>query len=535
MKKLLKFTLAASMAMSAIPLQAQANEAGGDVVISENGTEVTIGNGYLSRTFTTEGGQLRTKAITNSRINEVFEPASGSEDFIINLADDTQDVEEIIIPPSAPLSREGWSAQLYNAQGVAFDQVDRLFDGDPDTYVDQYQNAGMPITLEIDLGSVQKVGSFSFQKRPGYSDPVYGINGTMGEYKLYVSEDGEVWEEAGAGEFTEEDYNLHEEDGLYNVGDLVYGNFDQIHETRYVRIDTLSDALGTTEDISGEEIMLYEDQASRSTETILPSEEIGRDGWDITLAGAAAANLIDGIDATTAVGSVNDEIIIDLGSVCSVGSFSYQKRPGYHQSAWGVNGTMGEYALFVSTDGSEWTPAGTGSFTREEYGLHEVVLDEPQTSDGITHPAGTTLYNVGDLVYGNFDQIYETRYVKIVPKSDVLGGTDEFHGAEIRLYADQKIVPEIVEEDHDIRASELSVEDVSVEDNTLRVSFAPFALQGVNWDIDMVAAMEDGKHYMNTWLEISADDPSVAAINYIDLDHFVIPEDASDVWSIPDE
>ena len=226
-----------------------------------------------------------------------------------------------------PLSREGWSAQLYNAQGVAFDQVDRLFDGDPDTYVDQYRNAGMPITLEIDLGSVQKVGSFSFQKRPGYSDPVYGINGTMGEYKLYVSEDGEVWKEAGAGEFTEEDYNLHEEDGLYNVGDLVYGNFDQIYETRYVRIDTLSDALGTTEEFTGAEIMLYEDQAARSTETILPSQEIGRDGWNVTLAGAAAASLIDGNDATTAVGSLNDEIIIDLGSVQSVGSFSYQKRP----------------------------------------------------------------------------------------------------------------------------------------------------------------------------------------------------------------
>ena len=235
------------------------------------------------------------------------------------------------------------------------------------------------------------------------------------------------------------------------------------------------------------------------------------------------------------MGSLNDEIIIDLGSVQSVGSFSYQKRPGYHQSAWGINGTMGEYALFVSTDGSEWIPAGTGAFTREEYGLHEIVLDAPQTSDGITHPAGTTLYNVGNLVYGNFDQIYETRYVKIVPKSDVLGGTDEFHGAEIHLYADQKIVPEIVEEDHDIRASELSMEDVRVEDNTLRVSFAPFALQGVNWDIDMVAAMEDGKHYMNTWLEIGADDPSAAAIDYIDLDHFVIPEDAQDVWSIPDE
>ena len=329
---------------------------------------------------------MRTTAITNSRINEVFAPAAGSEDFIINLVDDTQDVEEIIIPPSAPLSREGWSAQLYNAQGVAFDQVDRLFDGDPDTYVDQYRNAGMPITLEIDLGSVQKVGSFSFQKRPGYSDPVYGINGTMGEYKLYVSEDGEVWEEAGAGEFTEEDYNLHEEDGLYNVGDLVYGNFDQIYETRYVRIDTLSDALGTTEEFTGAEIMLYEDQASRSTETILPSEEIGRDGWDVTLAGAAAASLIDGIDATTAVGSVNDEIIIDLGSVLLGRFFLLSETPWLSSERLGQStARWGSMRCLSARTAASGLPAGTGAFTREEYGLHEVVLDAPQTSDGITH------------------------------------------------------------------------------------------------------------------------------------------------------
>lgn len=72
--------------------------------------------------------------------------------------------------------------------------------------------------MDIDLGSVQTVSSLSIDKRPGYSDANYGLNGTMGKFKLYVSEDGTNYTFAGAGEFTAEAYNLHEENGLYNVG-----------------------------------------------------------------------------------------------------------------------------------------------------------------------------------------------------------------------------------------------------------------------------------------------------------------------------
>lgn len=199
---------------------------------------------------------------------------------------------------------------------------------------------------------------------------------------------------------------------------------------------------------------------------------------------------------------------------------------------------MGKYELFVSKDGTAWEPAGKGEFTQEDYNLHSIVLDKDTTtsdSNGKPYPAGTTLYNVGDMVYGNLDQVYAARYVKIVPKTDCLGNTDEFQVAEIQLFADQKFEPE--KKDTDIRASELTISEngVSVKDNEVRVSFDTYEKDGINWDIDMVTVMEDEKHYMNSYLEITVDKPEEAKIDYIDFDSFVIPEGTKDVWSIPEE
>ena len=96
----------------------------------------------------------------------------------------------------------------------------------------------------------------------------------MGQYKLYVSEDGENWTEAGEGEFTREDFNLHQEGNLHNVGDVVYGNFDKTYESRYIRIDQLSDALGNTQEFSGAEINLYSDKYEKPEEPIAPKTAI---------------------------------------------------------------------------------------------------------------------------------------------------------------------------------------------------------------------------------------------------------------------
>lgn len=333
---------------------------GGAVTVAKNGETVTIGNDYLTRTFSHKDGKWATSSIVNKRVGDglTLVPQAGSEDFVINLIDGdwTGPVEK---NPTQVLDRAGWKGTATNNAGKAFAHPEYLFDGDKNTFIDEYQNAGYPASIVIDLGSKQTVGSFSFDKRPGYQEAAFGKNGTMGKYKLFVSEDGKAWTPAGSGEFTAEDYNLHEADGLYNVG---------------------------------------------------------------------------------------------------------------------------------------------------------------------------------DTVYGNFDKTYTTRYVKIEQHSDCLGGTQEFTGAEINLYSDQKTT-QGNPDDTDIRTSELKVAKVDADDaaNTVRVEFEPFACQGTTWQVAEVVAMEDGAHYMNSHLEIKADDADATKIDYIDMDSFVLPRDAKDVWSIPDE
>lgn len=531
MKKLLSLAVCAALITNIAPLQINASEVGGQVKVSNNGEEITIGNNYISRIFENNNGKWKTSAINNKRIDEQFNPAEGSEDFVINLVDNNEQQKPEVIFPTNVLERGKWKAVLKNKDGVMFTHPEYLFDGDKNTYIDEYQKAGLPISLEIDLGSKQTVASFSFLKRPGFNEQAYGVNGTLGKYKVYVSDNGTDWNEAGTGEFKKEDYNLHEEDGLYNVGNIVYANLNSTYNTQYVKIEMLSDVLGGTQEFSGAEINLYSDMKS----TGLPQKEVSLKDKNVTFKGQNADKLTDGNLNFSVSGHVNDEIIIDLGITQTIGSFAYQKRSGYKDANYGVNGTMGKYELYISDDGTEWTPAGNGEFKKDDYNLHSVVLSEDtQTSDG-NYKAGETLYNVGDMVYGNFDSVYTTRYVKIVPKTDCIGGTNEFQATEIKLYSDQKFVAD--EKDTDIRSSELTVSKggITTSNNEVRVSFDTYEKDGINWDIDMVTMMEDNKHYMNSYLEITADKPEEAKIDYIDFDNFVIPEETKDVWSIPDE
>lgn len=535
MKKVLSIAVCTALIANIAPLQIKANESGGDVKVSENGNKISIGNGYLKRVFENSNGKWKTVSIDNKRIDEQFKPAEGSEDFVINLVNSnkTEVQKPQVSAPTQALDRTTWKATLKNKDGVAFSNPEYLFDGDKNTYVDEYQKAGFPISLEIDLGSKQEVSSFSFLKRPGFGDQAYGLNGTLGKYKVYISDDGANWNEVASGEFTKEDYNLHQEGNLYNVGDVVYANLNATYKTQYVKLEALSDALGSTEEFTGAEVNLYSDKVSAG----IPQKEVSLTGSNVTFKGQSTTKLTDGNLNFAVSGNVNDEIVFDLGSTQTVGSFAYQKRPGFHDANYGVNGTMGKYELYVSDNGTDWTPAGKGEFVRDDYNLHSVVLSEnTQTGDG-NYSAGTTLHNVGDLVYGNFDSIYTTRFVKIVPKSDCMGGTNEFQATEIKLYSDQKFESAKDDKDTDIRSSELTVSEngITAKNNEVRVSFDTYEKDGVNWDIDMVTVMENDKHYMNSYLEITVDKPEEAKIDYIDFDNFVIPEGTSGVWSIPEQ
>lgn len=233
------------------------------VITSIENEKIVISNDYIKREFSINEGRISTTLIENNRANTKIVPQEGSEDFIINTIKDESEIPDSSKPilPTQVLERDNWNATLNVNDGRTYSEEDvlKLFDGNKDTYINNYQISGYPTSLKIDLGEEKSIGSFSYLKRPGYQDSAYGINGTMGKYKLYISDDGENWIEAGNGEFTRNDYNLHQEGNLYNVGNIVYANFNEVYETRYVRIDQLSDGLGSTQEYTAAEINLFSD------------------------------------------------------------------------------------------------------------------------------------------------------------------------------------------------------------------------------------------------------------------------------------
>lgn len=277
-------------------------ETGDAVTVSISRTGISIGNAYLSREYIIKNGHINTSAIKNKRMegDRIIEMQEGSEDFAIHLLDEDY--------PSGELNKTGWKITIRNGEGAEFPQSEaaRLVDGStlihPQIADSAYEKA--PFTLDLDLGSEQTVSSFSIDKRSGDCEGTEGINGTMGKFKLYVSEDGVNYTPAGEGEFTKEAYNLHEGAGIclshfmwqnhiYNVGERVYANFNQTYTTRYVRLVQETCAVGTTDDsFSSTEITLYEDPYGGTGKTDTEKNTIAAS--ELKYAGAEEESINDG-------------------------------------------------------------------------------------------------------------------------------------------------------------------------------------------------------------------------------------------------
>lgn len=520
---------------------------GAEATITDDG--ISVGNSYLTRNYSISEGHVRTSSIVNERIDKTTGLSEGSEDFVINTITEGsgEEAEDPIINDpiyeykTEPIATESWTARLYNdVAEYSAEQVQSLFDGNTDTFVDNYQISGNPITLDIDLGSKQTIAGMSVNKRPGYSEEAYGVNGTMGGYQIFTSADGADYELLTEGEFSADDYNLHKEGDLYNVGDMVYVNFDEAVQTQYVRVVQTSVAFGNVEEFTSSEIDFYATPVEKVQVTKVPEKVLDRTGWSVTVKNEAGTafpvekteKLIDGktdtyLDDYTISGNPFT-VDIDLGSEQEISSLSIDKRPGYPDANYGVNGTMGEFELYVSDDGKAWKPAGAGNFTAEAYNLH--------TEGGLN--------NVGDRVYANFNQKYTTKYVRLVQKSCSLGTAEEFSSAELYLYSDQYYgpnwnteIPQVNE--NAINSSSLMYAGAEKEDTEegvkVTISYKPYTVNGVTYDIDQIVVMNDDDHYMRSFLEITVDDKENARIDYIDTDRFVVPEDAESVWCHPKE
>jgi PKD repeat protein len=99
---------------------------------------------------------------------------------------------------SVPLDQADWKL-------VAVDSVqpgsgaEKAFDGDPATYWHSRHGEvdRLPLAITIDLGRSTEINGFAYWPRPD------GGNGTIGDYELLLSTDGQTWNTTISGTFTE--------------------------------------------------------------------------------------------------------------------------------------------------------------------------------------------------------------------------------------------------------------------------------------------------------------------------------------------
>ena len=114
-----------------------------------------------------------------------------------------------------------------------------------------------------------------------------------------------------------------------------------------------------------------------------------------------------------------------------------------------------------------------------------------------------------------------------------------------------RIIPETISEDFiirtlsadsvvaDIHSSDLFLQRVQVTDEgkngkKLVFHYKGFRHQEVDWQVDMVLTLEEGKHYMRKYLEITVPDSQrhLARLDYIDFEPMSLPEGYA-VWTHP--
>ncbi|MGL5379852.1 discoidin domain-containing protein, partial [Clostridium sp.] len=211
-KKLLALVLSATVCSSLIAgigtTEVKAND-GGKVEVTEGNGQITIGNEYIERTFTLEGGKVKTKEIVNSRANTTFTPEEGSEEFLISTKKQVDKGWKLVSVSSEEKSSENGAA--INA-----------FDGDPNTMWHTKYSGGVsqyPHHIAIDLGEEKELTGFTYLPRQS------GTNGDIKDYEIYVSNDAENWgEPVKTGTFQ------------YNGKNKISIKFDDVVKGKYIKL-----------------------------------------------------------------------------------------------------------------------------------------------------------------------------------------------------------------------------------------------------------------------------------------------------------
>lgn len=188
-KKLLAGVLAAVLlplgALAALVAE-RAGAAPLRATVTVTGDSVTVGNGYISRTFSTAEGKLTTVNLTNKRTDggdTVFTPGAGSEEFKLRVVN--------VVPA---LDRTGWTAatdSFHNATGSGDGNAPNLLDGSTGSIWHTKYGAvtgnedcrtEFPYQVGFTLNGAKTFRCFSWTQRSAG-----GNNGRTKEYDLYYS------------------------------------------------------------------------------------------------------------------------------------------------------------------------------------------------------------------------------------------------------------------------------------------------------------------------------------------------------------
>lgn len=171
----------------------------GSVSLRKNGTSFTFGNEFITRTFNTADGKLKTENITNYRTGEkstVLVPEVGSEEFVINTLENGLD-ENSFIAPTKKIQNSDWeitSDSVSEAEGNNGGSADKMFDGKNETYYHSKYKDGVtddelkyPHNIYLDLKEVKNIQSLRYQQRvDAEGNPT--VSGHVKEFKIYTAE-----------------------------------------------------------------------------------------------------------------------------------------------------------------------------------------------------------------------------------------------------------------------------------------------------------------------------------------------------------
>jgi galactose oxidase len=245
-------------------------------------------------------------------------------------------------PRMAALSSSGWTATASDQSSAH--PAGNAIDGKEGTFW-LSRPSSLPHRITINLHATRYVSALSYLPRQDNS-----ANGTIGRYSISVSLNGKNW---GSPVVT----GTWADDKSRKTA-----TFSTV-SARYVRLTALTEAGGRSQSTSAAAIGL-----AGGEPPIGPA--LSRIGWTASADNAASAtyaasNVLDGdaqtiwrTGTTKTVPPLPHSITIDMHSTQLVTGLSYVPR---HDSS--MAGTIGKYAIYVSSDGTNWgSPVATGTW-----------------------------------------------------------------------------------------------------------------------------------------------------------------------------